>query len=168
MCADVLTYTPTMSSVDSAITVPDIGSCRQVLSDCNSLSVSMSSCASAYTADAALSGCLCDENMLYLGSRCDIDGASCVLSTIASASVYSNQVCGPASVTAATSRVSSRLSSTTGAASPSSAYRPPTPSATGATDLPTSSASPTNQGTGANLSLTLAVLMCIVVMVVTR
>lgn len=164
MCAEVLTYTPTMSSVNSAITIDGQPGCNQILSDCSTLSASISSCSLAYTADADLSNCLCNENMLYFGSKCDIDGPkSCLLTTLASASIYSNQVCGLVSGTAITSRLSSRLSSTTDRASPSSMYSPPTPSPTSPVASPTTSVASGNQAAYSYLHLmTLCLLATII------
>ncbi|PVH77316.1 hypothetical protein DL98DRAFT_591411 [Cadophora sp. DSE1049] len=146
----VFSYTPTTSSINSAVTIADQAFCNQVLSDCNSLTVAMTSCASAYTLDSDLAGCLCNDEMLYFGSRCDIDGnEKCLLTTLDPASVYSNQICGTASVAAGTSQASSRPASTSAEIEPASTYTPPTPSSTASPGSPTPS---TPAGNGASKS----------------
>ncbi|KAG4440627.1 hypothetical protein IFR05_003886 [Cadophora sp. M221] len=139
----VFSYTPKTSSINSAVTIADRPFCNQILSDCNSLTLAMTSCESAYASGSDLANCLCNDDMLYLGSRCDVDGNErCLLTTLDPESVYSNQICGNVSVAASTSRASNNLASTRTLAElkPTSTYTPPIPSPTVLPVSPTSSA----------------------------
>lgn len=106
--------------------------CIDVALDCDSLTKAMTSCNSAYsTAAADLNNCLCNDDMLYLGSRCDIDANErCLRRTLDPTDVYSNEMCGRTSQTGATSRLSLASSSTASLLEPTSTYVPPTPSPT--------------------------------------
>ena len=130
MCQEVITYSPTTMIV----TKPPAYNqefCINVAFDCDSLSVAMSSCNSAYrTAPADLSNCLCNDNLLYLASRCDIDAnESCLRRTLESTALYTNKFCRNTTQTIA-SHLSPASVSPRPLLGPGSTYVPPTPTPT--------------------------------------
>lgn len=131
MCQEVFTYSPTTMIVTKP-TAYDQEFCLDVALDCDSLTVAMTSCNSAYSRAAAdLNSCLCNDDMLYLGSRCDIDANErCLMRTLDPTAIYSNAMCGGTTGSGATSRLSLASSSTASLLEPTSTYMPPTPSAT--------------------------------------
>lgn len=131
MCQAVLTYLPTTMIVTKP-PIYDQEFCQSLAFDCNSLSMSMTSCNSAYsTAAADLNNCLCNDDMLYLGSRCDIDASErCLRKTLDPTAVYANAMCGRTTPTGTTSRLSLASSSKTSLLEPTITYVPPTPSST--------------------------------------
>ena len=129
VCQEVLTFSPTTM----IITKPpayDQEDCLSYALDCDSLTVAMTSCNSAYnTPGTDLNGCLCNEDMLYWGSRCDIDAnQSCLRKTLDPTAVYSNQYCGRTAQSGPASRTSPASSSTVSRLEPTSSYVPPAPS----------------------------------------
>lgn len=132
VCEGFLAYGPTSSSVNSAVTVPPPEECQDAFSACNTLSKSITDCSKQYNMESDLMTCLCNEQMLYLGSRCDIDGDSCLLTTRDPASIYSNDFCGTVSTSAGSGLSGGRTTSSTGTSKPGSTYTPPTPSPTAA------------------------------------
>jgi hypothetical protein len=98
--------------------------------DCDTLTLAMTSCNSAYSmAPADLHNCLCNDEMLYHGSRCDIDATQrCLRRTLDPTAIYSNQICGGSTQTGLTSRPSLASSSTALLLKPTSSYVPPAPS----------------------------------------
>lgn len=144
MCSqlDALTYSPTTMIVTTPTEI-DRAFCNDVALDCDSLTVSITSCRSAYSdAPSDLNSCLCNADMLYLGSRCDIDAnESCLMRTLDPASVYSNQYCGSVVTVESTSRASLSSGTSASAPEPTSTYVPPTPSSTASAGIETTSAS---------------------------
>ncbi|KAH9217755.1 hypothetical protein DL95DRAFT_406451 [Leptodontidium sp. 2 PMI_412] len=130
VCQEVFTYSPTTMIVTKP-TAYDQEFCLDVALDCNSLTVAMTSCSSTHsTAAKDLNSCLCNDDMLYLGSRCDIDANErCLRRTLDPMALYSNQMCGNTTGTATTSRLLAS-SSTPPLLEPTSTYVPPTPSST--------------------------------------
>lgn len=156
----VFSYTPTTSLISSGVAI-DLPLCNQIQSDCNSLTLAMTSCRSAYTSGFELDNCLCNDDMLYYGSRCDVDGNErCLLTTLDPASVYSNQICGNFDVAASTSRASSNLPNTRTIVepNPTSTYTPPIPSPTASPPV-----SPTSSAPAWEMDLTKFIMACIVV-----
>jgi hypothetical protein len=129
VCQEVFTYSPTTM----VVTKPPVFDQEECLSygiDCDSLTVAMTSCNSAYSnAPADLNDCLCNEDMLYYGSRCDIDAnEKCLRTTLDPSSIYSNRICRATAQTGPTSRPSLVSSNTASRPAPTSSYVPPAPS----------------------------------------
>ena len=131
MCQKVFTYSPT-SMIVTRPPAYDQEFCISVALDCDSLSRAMTSCNSEHNTVAVdLNNCLCNDDMLYLGSRCDIDANErCLRSTLDPTAVYSNKMCGKTTRTGATSRPSLVPSITISLPESRSTYVPPMPSLT--------------------------------------
>ncbi|KAH8629690.1 hypothetical protein IG631_14267 [Alternaria alternata] len=129
VCQEVLTFSPTTMVVTKPPAY-DQEDCLSYALDCDSLTVAMTSCNSAYnTPGTDLNSCLCNEDMLYWGSRCDIDtNQSCLRKTLDPTAVYSNQYCGRTDQSGPASRTSRASSSTVSRLEPTSSYVPPAPS----------------------------------------
>lgn len=136
ICEEVFTFSPTTMMVTKPPAF-DQELCLSIAMECESLTVSMTSCNSAYsTADADLSNCLCNDDMLYYGSRCDIDfNERCLRRTWDPTAVYSNKVCGGTTRTGLISQPSLISSSTASQLVPTSSYIPPVPSLTAETGV---------------------------------
>lgn len=132
VCQEVLTYSPTTMIVTKPPAY-DQELCISVALDCDSLTVAMTSCNSAYsTAAEDLNNCLCNDDMLFYGSRCDIDANErCLRKTLDPKDVYSNKVCGGTAQMGPTSGLSLTSSRTASHLEPTSSYVPPAPSSIG-------------------------------------
>jgi hypothetical protein len=131
VCEEVFTFSPTTMMVTKPPAY-DQELCLALAIDCESLTVSMTSCNSAFSTGAAeLDDCLCNDDMLYYGSRCDIDfNERCLRRTWDPTAIYSNKVCGATAQTGPTSRSPLPSSSTASQLEPTSSYVPPAPSST--------------------------------------
>ncbi|EXJ56754.1 hypothetical protein A1O7_07098 [Cladophialophora yegresii CBS 114405] len=146
---DVLNYSPTTMSITTPLLVEQTF-CDDIARDCNRLTVSTSSCESDFsvTTGAGFQSCMCNADMLYLASRCDIDGSiSCLLQTPVSTMLYSYMTCRNVQAVTTGVRTSSPTSST---ATVTSTYSPaaPSPTSTGATAVPSAS----SEGGGVSLA----------------
>jgi len=153
---DVLSYSPTTKSITTPLLV-DNSFCGDVASDCDRLAVSTSSCNKKFTTSAGdsdgFSSCMCNDDMLYLASRCDIDGSvSCLLNTPASTDLYSYKTCRGfvAAATTGTRTSSKMTSASAGGGTATSTYSPAAPSPTSSAGGAASS-NVSNKGTPALL-----------------
>ncbi|KEF55765.1 uncharacterized protein A1O9_08516 [Exophiala aquamarina CBS 119918] len=133
---DVLSYSPTTKSITTPLLV-DNAFCGDVASNCDQLTASTSSCSRRFTASAGdsdvFSSCMCNEDMLYMASRCDIDGSiSCLLRTPASTDLYSYRTCRnfEDSATTGTGASSRTTVASSGGMTVTSTYSPAAPSPT--------------------------------------
>ncbi len=141
---NVLSYSPTTMSITTPILYPQT-LCDDVARACNQLTMSTSTCESDFsvTTGEAYQSCMCNADMLYLASRCDIDGTiSCAFGTPVSTLLYSYMTCRSTQAVATGTQTSSPTTSASGIGrSATSTYSPAAPAPTTSEGLAVSSAS---------------------------
>lgn len=92
-CDNFNTYIVTTPSIVETPATISAEGCASNYDDCFRISDIHASCTRSFSSGTGRSSCLCQSTNLAIASRCEIDGASCLQSAIATSKLYSYNYC---------------------------------------------------------------------------